>query len=382
MKNIDKQEPDMPLSTHKETDGAASIEIYEPYTPWVLEGSHVGILPIFLAKTVGFRVPTSVEAASILMLILLCFYVAALVVAYVASKNHMILNLLDKSAKAIYLFLHYPITFMAGFFHLVVLFVVCAIFWKRDIFWAPLSPGLALYGFSIYLLYFGAVNESSYSWSFWTVGSTPQSFRGCNPRVEPQQSILFTEDTYSTQFARLGSVVGRSNATLTFDSELFRSIQTNQTLCEHGFVGSADLYGLGIRAGIYLQWMTCIIANNLLSEKRQELRKVYVVFSLAMCIATIVSSFAVTCVFSIEILILYWMYWGGVLMRLCYISKLKSAWISRQVGRLRPSDSDPIHTSRAHDVPWGLVNLVRLRPGFRPDALWHLSFFLRATSGP
>jgi hypothetical protein len=40
---------------------------------------------------------------------------------------------------------------------------------------------------------------------------------------------------------------------------------------------------------------------------------VYLVFSLAMCLATLIASLNRTCIFSIEIEVLYWMYWGGII---------------------------------------------------------------------
>ena len=93
--------------------------------------------------------------------------------------------------------------------------------------------------------------------------------------------------------------------------ERFRSIQRNQTLCDQGFKGNNDLYGLGIRISLYLQWLSSFLENNLLPRTRQELRKPYLIFSTAICLVTIITSFANACVFSIEIEIMYWMYWGG-----------------------------------------------------------------------
>ncbi|KAL8858529.1 MAG: hypothetical protein Q9178_005027, partial [Gyalolechia marmorata] len=93
--------------------------------------------------------------------------------------------------------------------------------------------------------------------------------------------------------------------------ELFHSIRRSQNLCGQGFMGNTDLYGLGIRTGLYFQWISALLANNLLPDTRQELQKIYLVFSLAICLATIIASFAKTCTFSIEIEIMYWMYLGG-----------------------------------------------------------------------
>ena len=158
------------------------------------------------------------------------------------------------------------------------------------------------------------------TWYGWTI---PQSSRGCYARVEPKQVTLFETDIYYTQFAR--NMYVYPNATLypsnlkfdpshynhTFDMERFRSIQVNQTLCGQGFKGNDGIYGLGIRISLYLQWFSSFLANNFLSATRQELQKAYLIFSLAICLATIITSFVKACVFSIEIEIMYWIYWGG-----------------------------------------------------------------------
>ena len=149
----------------------------------------------------------------------------------------------------------------------------------------------------------------------WSTGTVPQSFRGCDARVESQQSSLFLPDIYNTQFARTVSFYKNSTMEWTyhpaFNMELFHSIRMSQNLCGQGFIGNTDLYGLGIRTGLYLQWISALFANNLLPDTRQELQKIYLIFSLAICLATIIASLAKTCTFSIEIEIMYWMYLGG-----------------------------------------------------------------------
>ncbi|KAK4211158.1 hypothetical protein QBC37DRAFT_389931 [Rhypophila decipiens] len=98
-----------------------------------------------------------------------------------------------------------------------------------------------------------------------------------------------------------------------FNPELFLSIRNNQTLCFQGFAANEDLYGLGIRAGIYLQWVTALLVNNLLPDGQREAQRVYLVFSVSLCLTTYVMSFfRGSCVFGIEIEVLYWLYWGGV----------------------------------------------------------------------
>ncbi|OAF98788.1 uncharacterized protein CC84DRAFT_1223533 [Paraphaeosphaeria sporulosa] len=153
----------------------------------------------------------------------------------------------------------------------------------------------------------------------------PQTFHGCAERVGQEQAPLFSTENYQAQFARTYSVSEHhsslpydwnlwyyeSRVLSAFDMDRFLKIRKNATLCEEGFLGNADLYGLGIRLGLYLQWMSSFLANNFLSSTRQEIQRVYLVFSLAICLATLIASTRKSCVFSVEIEILYWMYWGG-----------------------------------------------------------------------
>ena len=187
-------------------------------------------------------------------------------------------------------------------------------------FWITLLIRPALFGLSIWT-YCAIVSAStnhnrsdycsSHSLSTWTTGSEPQSFRGCESRVESQQSSLFTEDVYGKQFARVVIVTNNATWSPIFDEDIFLSIRNNRTLCYRGFRGNRDLYGLGVRTGIYLQWVASLLSNNLLPESRKEVRKVYLIFNISICAATFVLSFTGTSIFSIEIEILYWMYWGG-----------------------------------------------------------------------
>lgn len=170
-----------------------------------------------------------------------------------------------------------------------------------------------------------ALSAFTDSWKLWSVINLPNSFHGCQTRVTEQQSALFVpgdanltngnlvdRGIYHAQFDRI-FLVSRdgSNNYNAINATLFREIHDNQTLCNNGFQGNSDYYGIGIRIGLYLQWMASLLANNFLPHTQTELQKVYLVFSLAICFATVITTFSGTCTFSIEIEILYWMYWGG-----------------------------------------------------------------------
>lgn len=148
--------------------------------------------------------------------------------------------------------------------------------------------------------------------SLWTMWHEPQCYRGCTSRVDAHQAPLFTPQIYASQFRWVSSMnMSIASQGASFNESFFTNIQSNQTLCKKGFSGNSDLYGLGIRTGIYVQWFASLVANNLLSDTAGELRKVYLIFSLAMCIATFVSTFQSTCVFAVEIEVIHWMFWGG-----------------------------------------------------------------------
>ena len=191
-------------------------------------------------------------------------------------------------------------------------------------------------------LFFAWVNhklsKSDSIFEAWQVNNIPQSFRGCRNRVAQHQSMLFTpgrlesshsnssfgrdvfdRGVYHVQFDRIHVTMKNLNSTNwvrffwieSLNATQFQEIHGNQTLCSQGFQGDSDYYGIGIRGGLYLQWAGSLLANNFLPSSRTELQKVYLVFSLAICIATMVTTLSATCTFSIEIEILYWMYWGG-----------------------------------------------------------------------
>ena len=149
----------------------------------------------------------------------------------------------------------------------------------------------------------------------WYTGPLPQSSRGCEARVGPAQSSLFTEHIYASQFARIQVAnLGLSPLSfLKFDVQAFDAIRHNQILCNQGFIGNSDLYGLGSRVSLYLQWITALVINNFVPRNRNEFRKVYLAYSLGLCIATFVFTFSTACTFAVEIEILYWAYWGGYL---------------------------------------------------------------------
>jgi hypothetical protein len=83
---------------------------------------------------------------------------------------------------------------------------------------------------------------------------------------------------------------------------------------ETGFVGNSDFYGLGIRLGIYLQWLASLIANPLLKSERDSMAGAYLTFSLALAVAVLLLAFQHECAFTAEIIIVLNIFWGGTLL--------------------------------------------------------------------
>jgi hypothetical protein len=81
-----------------------------------------------------------------------------------------------------------------------------------------------------------------------------------------------------------------------------------------GFEGSPDFYGLGIRIGVYLQWMSSLIANSWLPEDNLSMAEGYAGFSIAFFIAVLLLIFQDGCAYTVEMIILLNFLWGGTLL--------------------------------------------------------------------
>ncbi|KAL3476198.1 hypothetical protein BJX99DRAFT_258713 [Aspergillus californicus] len=82
-----------------------------------------------------------------------------------------------------------------------------------------------------------------------------------------------------------------------------------------GFPGNPDLYGLGIRTGIYLQWISALTSSYFHLEDTPLLLFNYFAFSLAIMAALFVLTFhgqANTHTHTIEIIIMIYLFFGGL----------------------------------------------------------------------
>jgi hypothetical protein len=80
-----------------------------------------------------------------------------------------------------------------------------------------------------------------------------------------------------------------------------------------GFAGNSDLYGLGIRLGVYFQWISVFIVSGWYKEGREELTRAYLSFVFALMIAMIVVTFQAQPVYAAEILLLTYIIFGGTI---------------------------------------------------------------------
>jgi hypothetical protein len=88
----------------------------------------------------------------------------------------------------------------------------------------------------------------------------------------------------------------------------------NGTLC--GFAGNSDIYGLGIRLGVYLQWIATLISYQLLEDSIDSVTAANWVFLFATMIATLVITAARTSykTYSAEIMIMLYIVVGELVV--------------------------------------------------------------------
>jgi hypothetical protein len=103
-----------------------------------------------------------------------------------------------------------------------------------------------------------------------------------------------------------------------------------------GFEGNPDLYGLGIRMGVYFQWASALIIWRWYPEGRTELGGAYLVFLFALLIAMIVTTARLEPTHSAEILLLMYIIFGGIFtvmtlgLRKSHLQKarkMKGSWV-------------------------------------------------------
>ena len=110
----------------------------------------------------------------------------------------------------------------------------------------------------------------------------------------------------------------------------------SERLSVNGFVGDADFYGLGIRLGVYLQWIAQFLANCFLSAEWKSILGASMVFALALTVAVLLLTFEHECTFTAEIIVILFIFWGGFIVS-CYGSPIMDHLVRRPIpkGRFR-----------------------------------------------
>ena len=99
----------------------------------------------------------------------------------------------------------------------------------------------------------------------------------------------------------------------TSEAVISRSLSSDDAC---GFIGNSDVYGLGIRLGVYLQWLTSIISKRFFSssspEVLRELLDANAIFTLSILIGTaLLATGSVGQVYGVEILIMLHIFFGS-----------------------------------------------------------------------
>ena len=90
--------------------------------------------------------------------------------------------------------------------------------------------------------------------------------------------------------------------------------ECSQRLSVNGFTGDADFYGLGIRLGVYLQWIAQFLANCFVSTEWKSILGASMVFALALTVAVLLLTFEHECTFTAEIIVILFIFWGGFIV--------------------------------------------------------------------
>ena len=148
-------------------------------------------------------------------------------------------------------------------------------------------------------------------WFLSTVHSTYLKRNGqtCHDCIAFFNALAASAISRPSYFDKISIYLSQFNSPAWYSS----NIAGNETLCGEGFAGNPDIYGLGVRLGIYLQWLSCLLANHRLPDTRSALAQAYMIFLTAICAAVVVMPVQSTCTFAIEIVILYYMFYGGCL---------------------------------------------------------------------
>ena len=110
----------------------------------------------------------------------------------------------------------------------------------------------------------------------------------------------------------LGPIILLSWATVAYgEGKHSAPEQCRERSTADGFKGNPDFYGLGIRLGIYLQWLASLLANAFLPSESRAMAGAYAGFAVALLVAVLLLIFQDGCAYTAEMIILLNILWGG-----------------------------------------------------------------------
>lgn len=148
-------------------------------------------------------------------------------------------------------------------------------------------------------------------------------------RMRDEYFICHTRVTKSQLWLLIGPLYWQQLG----DTKNMRELREDPQRCSSGFRGNGAAYGLGVRLCIYMFWASSMIADHVALRSRFVLARVYNAVLIAACLATFVLTLTNSCTFAIEIVILYYLFWGSICS--IYLSpRIESDIISRTSIRL------------------------------------------------
>jgi hypothetical protein len=108
----------------------------------------------------------------------------------------------------------------------------------------------------------------------------------------------------------IAAAVIASLTTVSQHSEVQEKCVSRDTGC--GFAGNPDIYGLGIRLGMYLQWMSLWIAFTFLPSEKGGLRLTNHIFGFAIFVSLFIFTFRGDCMYVAEVIVILFIFLGGV----------------------------------------------------------------------
>lgn len=122
----------------------------------------------------------------------------------------------------------------------------------------------------------------------------------CEDRVLPAQRELFSPKIYLAR-PQFGTEFVDDNKDL------------HENLGKLGFQGNANVYGLGIRLGLYLLWATTALANYLMRTMPIKLIYTNLIVCLVFLVNAVKMSTEESCNFCIEIIVVHYFLFHGIL---------------------------------------------------------------------